>query len=155
MNIFLSQRWWHCPLYSLFKMPLSHIGGGHRGGGTRRTNRHYTEGKVKICPRLWIHIHFFRIRIQQFFSMRIKIQLPFKCGSRFSFNKFVKKKLLKRFLKLKKHKRLVKSKIHWSLFKFTWKNLNKLAIISNFLAFFLFLFENLLYWIRSKTLDLP
>ena len=33
------------------------------------------------CKGLWIRNHFLRIRIQQFFSMRIRIQLHFKCGS--------------------------------------------------------------------------
>ena len=34
---------------------------------------------------------------------------------------------------------MLKSKKHWS--KFTFKKLNKLAVISNFLAFFLFLVD--------------
>ena len=33
------------------------------------------------CKGLWIRNHFLRIRIQQFFSMRLRIQLHFKCGS--------------------------------------------------------------------------
>ena len=37
--------------------------------------------------------------------------------------------------------KLFKSKKQWSLGKFTFKKLNNLAVISNFLAFFLFLVD--------------
>ena len=43
-----------------------------------------------------------------------------------------------KILSCKKHKRLLKSKKQWMLCKFTFKKFNKLAVISNFLAFFLF-----------------
>ena len=38
---------------------------------------------------LWIHVHFLRIGIQLFFSMRIRIQQLKKCGSGSSLTKFV------------------------------------------------------------------
>ena len=51
---------------------------------------------VFICrPGLWIRIHFFRIRIQLFFSMRIWIQQLEKCGSGSSLTKFVTNYFLK------------------------------------------------------------
>ena len=43
-------------------------------------------------------IQFLRIRIQQFFSMRIRIQLLFECRSKSSFNKFVRNNHMKSFL---------------------------------------------------------
>ena len=44
-------------------------------------------------------------------------------------------------LSCKKQKRLLKSKKQWCLCKFTLETLNKVAVISNFLAFFLFLVD--------------
>ena len=79
---------------------------------------------------LWIRIHFMRIRIQQFFWMRIRIQVQL--------NQIWRKKSWRVFSSCKKHKRLLKSKKQWSLCKFTFKKLNKLAVISNFLTFFCF-----------------
>ena len=66
----------------------------------------------------------------------------FRSGSRSrsSLTKFVKNKLMKSFYSSKKPKILLKSKNQWSLCKFTFQKF-KLAVISNFLAFFCFLFE--------------
>ena len=59
-------------------------------------------------------------------------------GSRFrsSLTKFEEKKSWRVFLFCKKHKRLLQSKKQWSWCKFTFKKLNKVEVINNFLAFF-------------------
>ena len=63
-----------------------------------------------------------------------------ECGSGFrsrsSLTKFEEKKSWRVFLSCKKPKRLLKSKTKWSLCKFTFKKLNKVAVISNFLTVF-------------------
>ena len=68
--------------------------------------------------------------------------------SRSSLAKFEEKKSWRVFLSCKKHESLLKSKKQWSLCKFTLKKLNKVVVISNFLAFFQFLLTNLPSWIR-------
>ena len=45
------------------------------------------------------------------------------------------------FYSCKTHKRLLKSKKQWSFGQIYFKKFNKLAVFSNFLEFFLFLFE--------------
>ena len=55
--------------------------------------------------------------------------------------KFEEKKSWSVFLTFKKPKRLLKSKKQWSLCKFTFKKLYKVAVISNFLTFFKFLVD--------------
>ena len=90
-------------------------------------------------PGLWICIHFMRIRIQQFFWMRIRIQVQL--------NQIWRKKSWRVFLSCKKHKRLLKSRKQWILCKFT------LAVISNFLAFFMFLFDKFTLLEPDPNLD--
>ena len=51
-------------------------------------------------------------------------------------NQIWRKKSWRVFLSCKKPKRLLINKKQWSLCKFTFKKLNKVAVISNFLAFF-------------------
>ena len=58
------------------------------------------------CSGLWVRIHFMRIRIQQFFWLRIQVQL----------NQIWRKKSWRVFLSCE-------SKTQWSLCKFTFKNL--------------------------------
>ena len=69
---------------------------------------------------LWIRIQFLRIRIQRFFSMRIRIQL---------------KKLYEEFAVVEKKDCSKVKTMELFLEKF-----NKITIITNFLAFFLLLF---------------
>ena len=60
--------------------------------------------KIRLLyPGLWIRIHFMRIRIHLFFfSLRIRIQLLFECGSGSSLNKFVKKSPYEEFYGVEK-----------------------------------------------------
>ena len=74
-----------------------------------------------------------RIRIQQFFLNADMREKYF-----FLATKFKEKKSWRVFSSCKKHKRLRKSKNQWSLYKFTLKKLNKVAVFSNLLAFFQF-----------------
>ena len=68
--------------------------------------------------------------------MQIRIQIRIQVYTRSSLTKFEEIKSWSVFLTFKKSKRLLKSKKQWSLCKFTFKKLNKVAVISNFLTFF-------------------
>ena len=96
---------------------------------------------------LGIRFNFLRNWIKQFFWVQIRIQLLKKCGFGSSLTKFVKKiNSCKVFYSCKKHKRLLKNKKQWSFVQIYryFKKLKKIAVISNFLAFFLFLFKQFL-----------
>ena len=73
-------------------------------------------------------------------KMRIRIQLPKNADPDPAQTNKIKITLLRVFFSCKRHKRLLKSKKQ-RRFANLLKNLNKLAVIINFLAFFLFLFE--------------
>ena len=84
------------------------------------------------CAGLWIWIHLLRIRIQQYFSMRIRIQ-PKQICYKLPYEEF--------FFSWKKHK----SVKQWSLCKFTlkiWINLQLLPISLHFFWFNLKIFPS-------------
>ena len=98
--------------------------------------------KIRLLyPGLWIRIHFMRIRIQLFFfSLRIRIQLLFECGSGSSLNKFVKKSPYEEFYGVEKDEKDCSKVKTMELVQIYFEIFNKFTIIANFLACFLFLF---------------
>ena len=116
------------------------VGRGQWAGGLgrlREVGRRVPEGLDQTAmgfPGLWIRIHFMRIRIQQFFWMRIRIRIQVQV----QLNQIWRKKSWRVFLSCKKHKRLLKSKKKWSLCKFTFFKLIKLQLLAISLHFFSF-----------------
>ena len=104
---------------------------------------------------LWIRIHFLRIRIQQFIWMQIRIQLPKKCWSRSSSNKFFFFITLRRvFFSCKRHCSKVRNNEDCANLLL---NLNKLAVktgnVTNFLAFIKFLFDNFSFLVPDRHIE--
>ena len=102
---------------------------------------------------LWVRNHFLRIRIQQFFWMRIRIQLSINADPDPTQKKKKKKNLCRVFGLWKRHKRLLKSKEKWRLCKFTlkiWINLQLLPIFLHIFCSYLTIFSS---WIRIRILN--
>ena len=112
---------------------------------------HFLFHTTVLPSGLWIHIHFLRIRIHQFFWMCIWIHLLKKCGSWSSLTKFVKKNAWRVFFIVVKHiKDCSKARNNGALGKFTLKNLINLQFLAISLNFFCFYLKNFPSWIRIR-----